>query len=69
MLNCLVQLLIFAIVGLIFLYILEIVLAQFLPIPPPIKMLIRLLIGLLILIAALNCFGFLGTGPFFFRRC
>jgi hypothetical protein len=35
--------------------------APFLVLPPPVYMLIRLLVGLLILLAFLNCIGFLGA--------
>jgi hypothetical protein len=47
--------------------IMEYVFAQFLPIPAPIIALIRLLVGLLILLYALSCFGILDGGPFLRR--
>ncbi|CAN5814026.1 hypothetical protein BH20PSE1_BH20PSE1_01030 [soil metagenome] len=62
MLDCLVYLLIWVIVALIVIYIIEAVVGQFLTLPPPIMMLIRLLVGLLVLIAALNCLGLLNMG-------
>jgi hypothetical protein len=69
MLSCLVQILIYAIISLIILFILEYVFAQFFPLPPKVIMLIRLLIGLLLLLYALSCFGILdgAPGPFFRR--
>jgi hypothetical protein len=63
MLSCLVYLIIWIIVALIVLYIIETLLAQFLPLPPPVIMLIRLLFGLLVLIAVLNCIGIFPGGP------
>jgi hypothetical protein len=41
-----------------------------LPLPPPVMMLIRVLVGLLVLLAVLNCFGlFPGEGgPYPFYR-
>lgn len=68
MLSCLVYLIIWVIVALIVIYIIEAVVGQFLTLPPPIMMLIRLLIGLLVLIAALNCLGLLDMGLPFGRR-
>ena len=71
MLGCLVTLIVWVIVAVIILYVLEQVLAPFFPLPPPVYMLIRLLIGLLILIEFLGCIGFLGGGnnfQFGFRR-
>lgn len=65
MLECLVQLLVWVILALIIIYVIELLVAQFLPLPPPIVMLIRLLAGLLVLIAALDCIGLLHMGlPF-----
>ena len=63
MLECLVYLIVWVIIAVIVLYILESVLAPFIALPPPVYMLIRLLIGLLVLIAFLNCIGFLGGSP------
>jgi hypothetical protein len=63
---------IYVIVALIVLYILQMLIAQFLPLPPPVMMLIRVLVGLLVLLAALNCFGLFpgdAGGPYpFYRR-
>lgn len=68
MLTCIVQLLVYLIVLLIVLWILEIILAQFIAVPPKIILLIRVLCALLMLIAALNCFGLLPMdGPVFGR--
>jgi hypothetical protein len=64
MLECLVYLIVWVIVALIVLYVLETLVAMFLPMPPNILTLIRLLVGLLVLIAALECLGFLSTGMF-----
>lgn len=69
MLNCIVFLLVWCIVALIVIYVLEMILSQFLTLPPPVTMLIRLLIGLLVLIAALNCLGLLNMSmPMPFNR-
>lgn len=65
MLACLVSLIIWVIVALIIIYIIELLVGQFLPLPPPIMMLVRVLIGLLVLIAALDCFGLLGGGSLY----
>jgi hypothetical protein len=67
--QCLIGVIIYAIVSLIILFILEYIFAQFFPLPPKVIALIRLLIGLLILLYALSCFGILdgGPGPFFRR--
>lgn len=62
MLECLVMLIVYVIIALIVLYILEAALAPFFPLPSPVIVLIRLLIGLLVLIAFLNCTGLLGGG-------
>lgn len=68
MLECLVFLIVWVIVALIVVYAVELLVGQFLPLPPPIIMLIRLLIGLLVLIAALKCLGLLSGGfPPFLR--
>lgn len=67
MLSCLVSLIVWVIVAVIFLYVIELLVSQFLPIPPPVVMLLRVLIGLLVLIAALDCFGFMQSFPMPFR--
>lgn len=64
MLTCLVYLIVWVIVALIVVYVIELIVGQFLTLPPPIGLLIRALVGLLVLIAALECLGFLGTGFF-----
>lgn len=46
------------IIAVIVLYVLETVLAPFFTLPPPVYMLIRLLIGLLVLLYFLSCIGF-----------
>jgi hypothetical protein len=69
MLECLVGLIFAVIVALIVLFVIEKALAPFIALPPPIMMLIRLLVGLLILIYALQCLGIIGGGhPFLFHR-
>ncbi len=60
MLECLIYLIVWVIIAVIVLYVLESVLAPFITLPPPVYMLIRLLIGLLVLIAFLNCTGLVG---------
>jgi hypothetical protein len=62
MLECLVFLIVWVIVALIVVYAVELLVGQFLPLPSPIIMLIRLLIGLLVLIAALKCLGLFSGG-------
>jgi hypothetical protein len=59
MLECLVFLVVWCIVALIIVYVIELLVGQFLPLPAPIIALIRVLIGLLVLIAALDCLGIL----------
>ncbi len=61
LLSCLVYLIIVVIIAVIVLYILEAVLAPFIALPPPVYMLIRLLVGLLVLIYFLDCIGW-GAG-------
>lgn len=68
MLHCLVYLIVWIIVALIVLFVIETLVKQFIALPPPIIMLIRLLIGLLVLIAALNCIGLLHMDMPLFRR-
>lgn len=55
--ECLIGLVIFAIVALIVLLIIEKVVTTFIEIPPPVGMLIRLLVGLIVLLRALSCLG------------
>ena len=55
MIGCLISLIIVAIIALIVIYVIEAVVGAFLALPPPILMLIRLLIGLLVLLYALGC--------------
>ena len=66
MIGCLIGLIIMVIIAVIVLYVLEAVMAPFFTLPPPVYMLIRLLIGLLVLLYFLQCIGFLGLsgGPF-----
>ena len=59
MLHCLVFLLIYAIVAVLVVYILELILGQLISAPPPIGLLIRCLVALLVLIWFLNCAGLL----------
>jgi hypothetical protein len=56
------MLIVYVIVAVIALYVLEVLLATFITLPPPVMVLIRLLIGLLVLIAFLNCTGLLSGG-------
>lgn len=58
MIVCFIGLIIWVIIALIVLYILEAVLAPLITLPPPVMMLIRLLIGLLVLLYFLQCLGF-----------
>lgn len=62
MLECLVYLIVWVIIAVIVLYVVEILVAQFFSIPPPVMMLVRLLVGLLVLIACLDCIGFVNMG-------
>ena len=69
MIECLISLIIWCIVAAIILYIVEAVLGSFLPLPSQVLMLVRLLVGLLVLLAVLDCFGLLQGGVRFpFRR-
>lgn len=60
MIGCLISLIVMVIIAVIILYILEAVLAPFITLPPPVYMLIRLLIGLLVLLYFLQCAGLMG---------
>jgi hypothetical protein len=53
--GCLISLIIVVIVAVIVIYVLEQVVGAFLALPPPVWMLVRLLIGLLVLLYALGC--------------
>lgn len=64
MLECLVYLIVWVIVALIVLYVIELLVGQFLPLPPQIMMLIRVLLGLIVLIACLECLGLVHMGMF-----
>jgi hypothetical protein len=55
MISCLISLIVIVIVALIIIYALEAIVGTLLPLPPPIFMLIRLLVGLLVLLYALDC--------------
>jgi hypothetical protein len=63
-LECLVYLIVWIIVALIVIWIIEQLVGMFLQLPPNILVLIRLLVGLLVLIAALDCLGLFHTGVF-----
>jgi hypothetical protein len=67
MLSCLISIIIAAILALIIIFTLEFVFAQFLPLPPNIMMLIRVLVGLLIILYALSCLGFVPLDRPLFR--
>lgn len=68
MLSCAVMILIYVIVAAIFWYVIQEVLKVFWTPPPPVMHLIGLLIGLLVLLAALNCLGVVEGGPFIHHR-
>lgn len=68
MIDCLIGLVGFAIIALIVVAILEYVIARFIPPYNEIAWLVRLLIGLLLLLYALNCLLGLGYGPTFHWR-
>jgi hypothetical protein len=55
MIECLISLIIVVIIAVIVIYALEAIVGVFLPLPPPVMMLIRLLVGLLVLLYALDC--------------
>ena len=65
-LPCLIQLVIVVIVAVIILYVLEVALSPFIPLPQPVYVLLRLLIGLLVLLFFLDCIGW-GVGLHFPR--
>ena len=68
MLGCLISLIIVVIIALIVVYVIEAVVGTLISFPPPIFMLIRLLIGLLVLLYALGCLSQAGlfTGVRFY---
>lgn len=69
MIECLISLIIWCIVAAILLYVVEAVLGSFLPVPAQVLMLVRVLVGLLVLLAVIDCFGLLDGGLRFpFRR-
>ena len=68
MIECLISLIIWCIVAAIILYVVEAVLRSFLPLPSQVLMLIRLLVGLLVLLAVLDCLGFMQGVRVPFRR-
>ena len=59
MLECLVWIIIYAIIGIIVLYIGETLLGLLVPLPPPVPLLLRLLLALVILLYLLQCVGLL----------
>jgi len=58
MISCLIAIIMWLIVALSIIYVIEAVA----PLPPTIMILIRLLVGLLILLASLDCLGVLDVG-------
>lgn len=62
MIGCLITLIIWCIVAIIVLYVFEYLIAQFIALPPPVFVLIRLLVGLLVLLMFLECIGLVGGG-------
>lgn len=71
MLECLLMLIVYVIVAVIVFYIVQQLVTVFWTPPPPVMQLIGLLLGLLVLIGALNCLGIFDGGsthgPFFHR--
>ena len=63
MLDCFIWLIIYVIISIIVLYIVEVILQQFPILPPPVFVLIRLLVGLLIVLWLLSCLGVLVGTP------
>lgn len=70
MLECLLMLIVYVIIAVIFWYVIQQLVTVFWTPPPPVMNLIGLLLGLLVLIAALNCLGILGGdgAPFRFNH-
>lgn len=67
--ECLIALVIWVIVAIIILYIVETLVGLITPgVPPQVWMLLRLLVGLIVLLNALECLGLLSTGYFYHRR-
>jgi hypothetical protein len=64
MIGCLISLLIVVILALIFVFAIEQIVGVFLQMPAQVWMLIRLLVGLLVLLYALNCLGFVDGGGY-----
>lgn len=62
MLECLLMLIVYVIVACIVWYVIAELVKVFWTPPPPVMHLIGLLLGLLVLIGALNCIGVLGDG-------
>lgn len=62
-LHCLIWLLVYGIIGAIFLYIVELLLGHFGALPPPIPVLIRALVAVILLVWLLWCLGLLAEGP------
>lgn len=61
--GCLISLIIWVIVAVIILYVVEVLFNSFLPGPrPPIMLLLRILFGLLLLLALLDCLGVFSGG-------
>lgn len=54
-LGCFISLIIVVIVAVIVVYVFEMIVGIFLPLPPPVGKLIRLLVGLLVLLYAVQC--------------
>lgn len=61
MIACLIGLIIVVIVAVIVVYIIETAVGSLISLPPPVWVLVRLLIGLLVLLYALNCLGAAGV--------
>lgn len=57
MIECLIGLIIYAIIAVIVVYVFEAIVAAIWTPPPPVFMLIRLLVGLIVLLRGLKCLG------------
>jgi hypothetical protein len=64
MLECLLVLIVYVIVAVIVWYVIQELLKVFWTPPPPVINLIGLLLGLIVLIGALNCIGVFADGRF-----
>lgn len=64
MIECLISLIIYVIIAVIAVYVFEAIVAAIWTPPPPVFMLVRLLVGLIVLLHGLRCLaGFTGRFP------